>query len=335
MRLNNNLLKEQKNELLIAFALGAVTTFILWAIYVSNVQEQSCSFINFFVWFVNSIHSLLLYSDIMAKILIILFCVCLPIGVYLCCFAYVIKYCVAVKKLAEETHIKAVDLLPDRVCFNYSNAFNNVICKFEEIKKVDMNVVLSGMNVYSDGVSMGGGYMVDNITFTFVKNDNTELSVCMTPFPFYVMSFIFSVVDYCKTNHLDLTYNFVSVDGQTNAMIKEFQIQVDNYKKNGKPGLTENERKFVLIFSAMLYVLGLGLIINFKNNVVNFPQDFGLVIFIIPIFISVVMDVFYILDKKGFKDVRVNNNIFKYYEIFLLIKILLVIVIVASYSGLL
>ena len=77
MRLKNNVLKGLNSDLVIAFVLAAITSFLLFAIYTSNVQYQSFSLVDMFGWFVESISSLLIYSDLQAKIFIILFAICL------------------------------------------------------------------------------------------------------------------------------------------------------------------------------------------------------------------------------------------------------------------
>lgn len=333
MRLKNNVLKGLNSDHVIAFVLAAITSFLLFAIYTSNVQYQSFSLVDMFGWFVESISSLLIYSDLQAKIFIILFAICLPIGVYLVSVAYIIKYCLAVKKITGAIHIKSVDLLSDKICFNYNKSSNNIACQFSDIKFLDMEVSVARLNVYSGGMLYGGGYYANGITFMFVKNDNSELSIYVTPFPLYITSFIFSVIDYCKQNNIELSYRFVHADGKTSSTTEELQKQVDNYEKYGRPRLTENEKWFVVMFSSLFYLLGLGLIITFRNNVANFPEDFGLIIFLLPLLVSGVMDIFYIADKKQFKDAKTNNLLSKYYELFLLIKILLVLVVIFTCLG--
>ncbi len=331
MRLKNNLLRALNNELVIVFAFGLFTTFVLYLIYTSNVQEQNYSLINFFSWMAESIHSLLIYSDFKSKILIALFCILLPLGVYLCCIAYIIKYIIAVKKLSEGVYIKFVNLLSDKICFNYNKSSYDFVCSFNKIKNLDMEISISKMNVYSNTLLTGSGYIINNIIFKFIKFDNSELSVCVTPFPFYVTSFIFSIIDYCKKNGIYLTYKFVHMDGKISPITEEMQKQIDNYKNYGRPKLTENEKLILVVFSGLLYLLGIGLILYFKNNVVNFPEDFGLIIFLMPIFCSLVMDIFYIIDKiqNQFKNSEINNILEKYYELFSFIKILLAICIIA------
>lgn len=330
MRLKNNLLRELNNEIIIALALGIFTSFLISVIYTSNTQDQTYTLVHFFKWAAESINSLLAYSDLKSKILIILFSIFLPLGIYLCCIAYIIKYVLAVINLNSGMYIKSVKLLPDKICFNYNKPSHNTTCKFSEIKNIDMNVYVSKMNVYSNGLAQGSGYQIDNINFKFIKTDNSELSICMTPFPLYVTSFIFSIIDYCKRNNLKISYKFAHIDGHTSTTTEDLQTQIDNYKKYGKPRLTDTEKCILGIASVLLYILGIGLIINFKNNVANFPEDFGLIIFLIPIFFSTVMDISYIYDKKQFKDINTNNKLYKHYEIYSFLKILLAIIVIAA-----
>ena len=327
MRLNNNLLKDINTNLILALAVGLIPTFLFWAIYTTNVHAADQSFIHFFSWYFSSINTLLAYSDIKNQLLLLSFCVLLPLGVYICVFAYIVKYLLKTKAILSDLHIKHVDLLEDKICFEYSKPEYNFECKFSELKKVHFQVILQ----WSNGTAtVSGGYKIGDMKFYFTKNDDTTYSISTTPFPLYAMSYILKIVDYFKINGIVFSYEFIKDDGKKDSNTKEFEEKIANYISEGRYRLSKNDQFAILLLSQLSYIFGLGLMINFKDNVANFPNDIGLVLFSLPIIISAVLDVGLLLDKNKLQGLKMNYKVLKHYNLIMFIKIIVFVCVVVG-----
>ncbi len=331
MKIKNNLLKDANGELIVALIIIAIITTILYAIYYdSNRLEQTYSFSNFFLWIISAIQNLLSYcDDIKSKFLIWLFCIFLPLGVYLSGIAYIFKYFFTIKQILSSLHIKSFNLLADKIYIEYNNRKYNTTCKFNEIKKINLLGTINKISISSNSTFYGNGYIIDALIITIIKNDNSEFSIKATPCPFYSISYIFKIVDYCKCNNINLSHKFITTNNTTNSSTEDFEKQIENYKIYKKNKLTENEKASITIFSMLAYLLSIGLTIYFKDNVANFPEDFGLVIFLMPLIFSLVMDAAFLIDKINFPNPE-NNSFLKNYEIVFIVKIIIATSVIMS-----
>lgn len=328
MRIKNNLLRELNNEIFLALALGFVPTFIFYIIYVYNVPKQEQSFLHFFPWITSSLGSILMYSDLISKILIIFLSILLPLGVYLCVLVYFLKYILKVSKLESSPYIKSVYLLPDKIRFNYNKSGSNFSCEFNEIKKIDMEISIHKMNgacSVDAGKPVISGYIIGDINLNFIKKDDSKYSVCATPFMLYQESYLIKILDYCKKNNIPLEYNVVDIYNQTNSTTEEFKKKIDNYREYGPLKLTQNDKMNTVIISILSYILGMGLVIYFRQNVANFPQDVALVPFSLLILLSLILDVGLILDKNKYPQVEKSNKYVEYCGLILFAKLVITI----------
>ena len=203
------------------------------------------------------------------------------------------------KKLASSLNLKSVDLLPDRVKFNFNRPQYNFACGYGDIKNLEMVLhTVVGHNKY-------GSYIVLNeieLNFTVLKDK--KLSLKNTPLK--TVNFIYKIIDYSRmVNNFSYKFNGAGVH-------IELKEKIDDYLQKGvKPVLTNTEETKFKWMSIVFFLMGFCLFIGLKGEL-NYCIQEGLWFpFIFPaifIGISFIVDLILIIDKIKEKSFRGYNG---------------------------
>ena len=263
---------------------------ILAYVYLSGYAEKSIS--GFFSWAIASLNSQEHIEDTLLLI-------ALPVIFYTGLIITVVQRYLGLKKLASSLNLKSVDLLPDRVKFNFNRPQYNFACGYGDIKNLEMVLhTVVGHNKY-------GSYIVLNeieLNFTVLKDK--KLSLKNTPLK--TVNFIYKIIDYSRmVNNFSYKFNGAGVH-------IELKEKIDDYLQKGvKPVLTNTEETKFKWMSIVFFLMGFCLFIGLKGEL-NYCIQEGLWFpFIFPaifIGISFIVDLILIIDKIKEKSFRGYNG---------------------------
>lgn len=263
---------------------------ILAYVYLSGYAEKSIS--GFFSWAIASLNSQEHIEDTLLLI-------ALPVIFYTGLIITVVQRYLGLKKLASSLNLKSVDLLPDRVKFNFNRPQYNFTCGYGDIKNLEMVLhTVVGHNKY-------GSYIVLNeieLNFTVLKDK--KLSLKNTPLK--TVNFIYKIIDYGRmVNNFSYKFNGAGVH-------IELKEKIDDYLQKGvKPVLTNTEETKFKWMSIVFFLMGFCLFIGLKGEL-NYCIQEGLWFpFIFPaifIGISFIVDLILIIDKIKEKSFRGYNG---------------------------
>ena len=263
---------------------------ILAYVYLSGYAEKSIS--GFFSWALASLNSQEHIEDALLLI-------ALPVIFYTGLIITVVQRYLGLKKLASSLNLKSVDLLPDRVKFNFNRPQYNFACGYGDIKNLEMVLhTVVGHNKY-------GSYIVLNeieLNFTVLKDK--KLSLKNTPLK--TVNFIYKIIDYSRmVNNFSYKFNGAGVH-------IELKEKIDDYLQKGvKPVLTNTEETKFKWMSIVFFLMGFCLFIGLKDEL-NYCIQEGLWFpFIFPaifIGISFIVDLILIIDKIKEKSFRGYNG---------------------------
>ncbi len=263
---------------------------ILAYVYLSGYAEKSIS--GFFSWAIASLNSQEHIEDTLLLI-------ALPVIFYTGLIITVVQRYLGLKKLASSLNLKSVDLLPDRVKFNFNRPQYNFTCGYGDIKNLEMVLhTVVGHNKY-------GSYIVLNeieLNFTVLKDK--KLSLKNTPLK--TVNFIYKIIDYSRmVNNFSYKFNGAGVH-------IELKEKIDDYLQKGvKPVLTNTEETKFKWMSIVFFLMGFCLFIGLKGEL-NYCIQEGLWFpFIFPaifIGISFIVDLILIIDKIKEKSFRGYNG---------------------------
>ena len=259
---------------------------ILAYVYLSGYAEKSIS--GFFSWAIASLNSQEHIEDTLLLI-------ALPVIFYTGLIITVVQRYLGLKKLASSLNLKSVDLLPDRVKFNFNRPQYNFTCGYGDIKNLEMVLhTVVGHNKY-------GSYIVLNeieLNFTVLKDK--KLSLKNTPLK--TVNFIYKIIDYSRmVNNFSYKFNGAGVH-------IELKEKIDDYLQKGvKPVLTNTEETKFKWMSIVFFLMGFCLFNGLKGEL-NYCIQEGLWFpFIFPaifIGISFIVDLILIIDKIKEKSFR-------------------------------
>ena len=255
---------------------------ILAYVYLSGYAEKSIS--GFFSWAIASLNSQEHIEDTLLLI-------ALPVIFYTGLIITVVQRYLGLKKLASSLNLKSVDLLPDRVKFNFNRPQYNFTCGYGDIKNLEMVLhTVVGHNKY-------GSYIVLNeieLNFTVLKDK--KLSLKNTPLK--TVNFIYKIIDYSRmVNHF--SYKFEGAGTQP-----DINEKIEDYLQTGVVSiLTSAAEGPVKWFSVLFFIIGLVFLIAFKDDINYFlTKDFtGLLLPGLPVAafigVSFIFDIILIVDK--------------------------------------
>ena len=263
---------------------------ILAYIYLSADVQKTIS--GFFSWALASLSS----QESIADVLLL---ISLPVIFYTGLIIAIVQRYLGLKKLASSLNLKSVDLLPDRVKFNFNRPQYNFACGYGDIKNLEMVLhTVVGHNKY-------GSYIVLNeieLNFTVLKDK--KLSLKNTPLK--TVNFIYKIIDYSRmVNNFSYKFNGAGVH-------IELKEKIDDYLQKGvKPVLTNTEETKFKWMSIVFFLMGFCLFIGLKGEL-NYCIQEGLWFpFIFPaifIGISFIVDLILIIDKIKEKSFRGYNG---------------------------
>ena len=138
MHINNINTKTSKKSLFVLFILAiAVTTFYLVGYYLSGINNFSI--IDFFQWVVSFI-KLSLMGNPDDKFFIFFIMVILPLIIYISLIWTIIDKFKQYKEFYSEINVKSIDLLTDRIQFNFTKPQYNFACSYSDIENLDINI---------------------------------------------------------------------------------------------------------------------------------------------------------------------------------------------------
>lgn len=292
MHINNVSAKTSIKFILIFILFAGLYTAgtILAYVYLSGYAEKSIS--GFFSWAIASLNSQEHIEDTLLLI-------ALPVIFYTGLIITVVQRYLGLKKLASSLNLKSVDLLPDRVKFNFNRPQYNFACGYGDIKNLEMVLhTVVGHNKY-------GSYIVLNeieLNFTVLKDK--KLSLKNTPLK--TVNFIYKIIDYSRmVNNFSYKFNGAGVH-------IELKEKIDDYLQKGvKPVLTNTEETKFKWMSIVFFLMGFCLFIGLKGEL-NYCIQEGLWFpFIFPaifIGISFIVDLILIIDKIKEKSFRGYNG---------------------------
>ncbi len=292
MHINNVSAKTSIKFILIFILFAGLYTAgtILAYVYLSGYAEKSIS--GFFSWAIASLNSQEHIEDTLLLI-------ALPVIFYTGLIITVVQRYLGLKKLASSLNLKSVDLLPDRVKFNFNRPQYNFTCGYGDIKNLEMVLhTVVGHNKY-------GSYIVLNeieLNFTVLKDK--KLSLKNTPLK--TVNFIYKIIDYSRmVNNFSYKFNGAGVH-------IELKEKIDDYLQKGvKPVLTNTEETKFKWMSIVFFLMGFCLFIGLKGEL-NYCIQEGLWFpFIFPaifIGISFIVDLILIIDKIKEKSFRGYNG---------------------------
>ena len=304
MRINNVSSKTSKQILIILFIFVFIATaFYIGAYLVTSIER--CSVLGFFKWVVPFIQRTI-SNESDDKIILFLLMVAAPLILYFSFIWTLVEKIKAIKEFYSILNLKNVDLLPDRIQFNFTQPQYNFVCSYQDVEQLDMNIVTTIVHTKN-----GSHVAFQELILNFTLLNGKIFSLNNTTFA--PMKVIYEIL-----NHAGEVQNFnfyFSGAGQIND-IKE---KIENYMRFGKKQMYGADvEKSNKLLSTIFFVIGLVFIFVFHDMIDDFVRDPGLFLLFIPLssflLISFVIDIFLVINEiNKIKIVYANLNK-KFYE---------------------
>ncbi len=289
MHINNVSAKTSRKTIIIFLVFSIVYSVIAISMYIFFSSDAQKTFSGFFKWFFLPVIKLLNNEPVDSYITDLINFFILPVIFYTGLVWSILSRYFALTKLSSSLNLKSVDLLADRINFNFNNNSYNFTCGNRDINKLELV-----LHTKLRRTKYGNYIVLDEIRLNFTVLGNRTFSLSNTPV--IPMKVIYQIIDYSRKIE-KFSYKFDGA-GEDND-IKE---RIDEYIHKGiKPMLTSVSEYNLKWASVISFVLGLFLCIQ-RKEIINFYYlkhcfDFGILIFGILILISFIFDIILIINK--------------------------------------
>lgn len=297
MHINN---VNEKTSLQTIVALS-ILCFIVTAIFVSiysfsGVETYSIS--GFFEWAVTSFKAVCT-GDVEDKVLMWILFVILPVGLYLCLFWAIISRNVALREFNSKLNLKSVDLLQDRINFNFNKSQYNFACGYSEVNNLEM--VLKTILVHT---KYGTNIVLKQITLDFTVLNNKKFSLSNTPVA--PMGLIYKILEYSRYMN-NFSYKFEGA-----GVAEDYREKIENYLSQGGKTFIASCKENNMKWASILFFIA-GLIMLFASKdfaIITFQDGYGYWIILMPfmlVIVSFIFDIILIINS-------INKNKFRGYN---------------------
>lgn len=199
----------------------------------------------------------------------------------------IIKRQISIKFFNQSLQLKSVDLLPQRINFNFNKPQYNFICGYDGVKNLKMTLKTATIQTKN-----GPRQALTEIRLDFTVLNNKIFTLYNTPIN--QMKTIYQIIDYSKRMG-SFSYNF-SGDG----VIQEIEEKIQDYMTTGCKQIlaTPSENNFKTI-SILFFILGLIFLYSFKDdlNSIDFIGYIVAIPAVMFIGISFICDIVLLIDK--------------------------------------
>lgn len=289
MRIYNVSTKTSKRTFCIFLIISVVLTGAL-AYYYLQIVHGELSFSAFFDWYIQTYHGFEAYcKEPDEKLLPVIAFFVLPVAIYLTTIISFVSRCIAVRKFQDGLNVKSLDFSPEGIRFNFTKSIYDSFCKFSDVTKLRM--ILHTIMVHNKN---GSSYpAVSEIELFYTIYNNKTYSIKNTPIN--IIKFIYKIID-LNRQVPDFSYIFKGA-----GIVEDIKEKIEDYHKSGfKQILSTPQEKSCKVLSILFFVLGVVLLLSFKDLAKKALED-GLWFIFIPgaffMVVSLFADLFLLSDK--------------------------------------
>ena len=283
-----------KTSIRMVVVMGILSTILTMFLTLSYLYSSpnSSSILDFFQWLFLLIKTFISEGeDLSEKIFLTIFSVIIPIAIYIGLIGAIISRNKALQEYRSGLNVKYVEFLPNRINFSFTQPQYNFSCGYNDIEKLNIELYTNIVHTKS------GPQTVWNETiFNFYTLNNKKFKVnCVS----FMLNKVYSVISYMR-GIKELNYKFTGA-----GKILDLDDKISAFLKTGhKKFLGRNEKTHMMIISTVLFIFGTLISLIFLGTISDFGWLFIFIPAIIPLLISVVMDIVLFIDL-------INNRKFR------------------------